>query len=159
MIELLMSALINPWLGVVDRPEDLHAEKMQVIEQRLARSQTAITPDPATLNFTPPPKPPLPAIDGRLLEQSLNGDRVVARTFAPGMANWTMTGLIGAGPKRVAILNDGSRDQVVAPGAVIDRQWRVDKVDAERVVLLPLTRAEGHRPVTLYLNAPTPSEE
>lgn len=159
MIEMLMGVLINPWLGILDRPEDLHANKMQVIEQRLARSQAVLAPDPATLNFTPPPKPPLPGIDGRLLVQSLNGDRAVTQTFGPGMAKWTMTGLIGAGAKRVAILNDGSRDRVVAPGAVIDRQWRVDRVEAEHVVLIPLTRAESHRAVTLYLNTPNPSEE
>ncbi|MCQ8895309.1 hypothetical protein NQT62_02500 [Limnobacter humi] len=159
VLDLLIGFLISPWLGIADSPAALHAEKMQVIEQRLVRSQSYQAPDPSTLRYTPPPKPPLPAIDGRLLEQSLKGDRVVASTAGPGASKWTMTGLIGAGMKRVAILNDGTREQVVAVGAVLDQQWRVDKVDDARVVLSPITPTDTNRPVTLYLNTPTPNED
>lgn len=155
MISALISLLLVPFFPSLESPEVMHAGEMNKLVHRLEQTGKPVVIDPSLLVFMPEPKAPLPAISGRLLAQQVGPKtQDLANAGKAGLA-WALTGIIYVGGKRVAILNDGTQDHVVAQGSFVNKQVKVSDLTSNSAVLIPLGEAEA-KPIRLNLTE-TPS--
>lgn len=149
MIGALISLLLQPLLPSLEDPRGLHAAEMVKVFGVLEKTSQPVAVDPALLAFTPPTPAPLPVITGRLLGQSVATANGVSKGEPKPV--WTLTGVIQSAGQRVAILNDGARDHVVAQGSLVNRQFRVDSLTATSAMLVPVS-GEQRKPIQLILS-------
>ena len=151
MISSLISLLLVPLFPSLEPPNIAHAQEMSKLTQRLEQTGRPVVIDPSLLVFAPAPKPPLPNISGRLLAQQV-GKPSNASTGQEAKTDvaWALTGVIHVGGRRVAILNDGSRDHVVAQGSFVSKQLKVSNLTANSAVLVSVGEAQA-KPIRLLL--------
>lgn len=150
MISALITLLLVPFFPSLESPDVVHAGEMGKLVQRLEQTGKPVVIDPSVLVFSPEPKAPLPPISGRLLAQRVGPKAQELASTAKAGAMWALTGIIYVGGKRVAILNDGAQDHVVAQGSFVNKQVKVTDLTSNSAVLIPLGEAEA-KPIRLNL--------
>lgn len=147
MIETLFSLLLVPLMPALGDPFVNHAAALAAVERTLQQGRNvqsaapnvdAVASELPLLTDTPES---LPLITGRLFawsnvqrsEEQALGDELGITTEA-----LRLTGLIESSGQRVAILNDGQRDHVVGVGSYVLNAYRVNALNSDHVVLLPV---------------------
>lgn len=160
MMDYLFSLLLVPLMPSLANPEVTHSEALTTLEQRLEQGRQAtlnqsteamVPAEPARLNTE---KDALPVITGRVFEwSSRESADVQTQNAALGRfaESLRFTGEIESSGQRVAILNDGEQDHVVAVGSYVLNSYQVTALGQGTVVLMPLDGWSGGKRLELKL--------
>ena len=155
MISLLFSLLLVPLLPELANPADQHSDDLSLLAQRIRQSQEILPQAPGVVAQTEIASVrDLPVITGRLFEWSAtqrNAKGEVPAADDLPVETLRLTGMIESAGQRVAILNDGQQDHVVAVGSYVLNAYKVISFGANRVVLMPLDGLAGGKPLELNL--------
>lgn len=155
MISLLFSLLLVPLLPELANPTDQHSDDLSLLAQRIRQSQEMLPVPPIDLvQVQVENERDLPLITGRLFDWSVtqrNAKGEVLTANDPHVDRLRLTGMIESAGQRVAILNDGQKDHVVAVGSYVLNTYKVISFGANRVVLMPLDGLAGGKPLELNL--------
>jgi hypothetical protein len=155
MISFLFSLLLVPFLPELANPADQHSDDLSLLAQRIRQSQEILPAPPMDLvQDQVENERDLPVITGRLFDWSetqRNAKGGVQTANDLPVETLRLTGMIESAGQRVAILNDGQQDHVVAVGSYVLNTYKVISFGANRVVLMPLDGLAGGKPLELNL--------
>ncbi|BET27287.1 Tfp pilus assembly protein PilP [Limnobacter thiooxidans] len=155
MISFLFSLLLVPLLPELANPADQHSDDLNLLAQRIRQSQEILPQTPMDLTQAQVESArDLPLITGRLFDWSATQRNAKGEVPAANdlpVETLRLTGMIESAGQRVAILNDGQKDHVVAVGSYVLNTYKVISFGVNRVVLMPLDGLAGGKPLELNL--------
>ena len=155
MISLLFSLLLVPLMPELANPADQHSDDLSLLAHRIRQSQEILPSPPVDLaQVQVESARDLPVITGRVFDWSAtqrNAKGEVATANDLPVDTLRLTGMIESAGQRVAILNDGEQDHVVAVGSYVLNTYKVISFGVNRVVLMPLDGLAGGKPLELNL--------
>ena len=153
MIDFLFSFLLVPLEPALENPQTLYAGQLTEIVQRLDKSQEVHPAlDPELFKPKPVVQPETPK--GILLINTLpkpEEGKSPAGLSSEALATLSLTGVMQVGKGKVAILNDGVNDHVLALGSYLLNSMQVSFIGNDRIRLTPIQQTAESKDIELIL--------
>jgi hypothetical protein len=160
MINSIFALLLVPLFPGLADPDSAHGPALQALESKLAQGRSGLQAAGQDVGNIAPGKelllnpPALPLITGRIFGWS---SKTGSDQFQPE-ADFTLvaeslrlTGMIESSGQRVAIVNDGQKDHVLALGSYLMNTYQVTSVGPGKLVLLPVSAMAGAKKIELNM--------
>ena len=157
MIDWLISLMCASFVPELEDPNIKNEIQMTKLKGRLEKTaQLSLIPI-AEIVVSPPPPVELPVVSGKSLLVSASSPELVERIQAldSPVLDVLLTGIIGHGNQRAAILTDGKKDHVVGVGGYVSNAFKVTDIGVNSVTLVPLF-GKSREPIAVHISESKP---